>query len=81
MSCNVIFAGEGKGYLSAIIAIDDSLDPRNGLYALDENPKRLVTLNVAGSIELRKVKMSRCTSKLQHRHPGTFLLKQAFQWC
>ena len=24
------------------------------LYALDENPKRLVTLNVAGSIELRK---------------------------
>ena len=54
VSCNVIFAGEGKGYLSAIIAIDDSLDPRNGLYALDENPKRLVTLNVAGSIELRK---------------------------
>ncbi|XP_022800058.1 uncharacterized protein LOC111337931 isoform X2 [Stylophora pistillata] len=54
VSCNVIFEGEGQGNLSAIIAIDDALDSGNGLYALDENPRKLVTLNVAGSIKLRK---------------------------
>ncbi|KAJ7382440.1 hypothetical protein OS493_034877, partial [Desmophyllum pertusum] len=54
VSCNVIFNGGGKGNLSAVIAIDDVVDTGNGLYSLNENPKRVVTLNVAGSIRLTK---------------------------
>ena len=54
VSCNVIFTGGGQGSLSALIAIDTFIDTGNGLYSLNENPKRVVTLNVAGSIRLRK---------------------------
>lgn len=54
MFCNVIFVGEGKGYLLVIIVIDDLLDFRNGFYVLDENFKRLVIFNVVGFIEFRK---------------------------
>ena len=54
VSCNVIFKGGGKGNLSAVIAIDDLIDTGKGLYALNENPKSVVTLNVAGSIRLKK---------------------------
>ncbi|KAJ7318648.1 hypothetical protein OS493_037589 [Desmophyllum pertusum] len=54
VSCNVIFNGGGKGNLSAVIAIDDVVDTGNGLYSLNENPKRVVTLNVAGSVRLKK---------------------------
>ena len=53
MSCNVIFKGGGKGNLSVVIAIDDLIHTENGLYALNENPKRVVTLNVAGSMRLK----------------------------
>ncbi|KAJ7394203.1 Cadherin EGF LAG seven-pass G-type receptor 2 [Desmophyllum pertusum] len=53
VSCNVIFDGGGKGNLSAVIAIDDVIDTGNGLYSLNENPKRVVTLNVAGSMRLK----------------------------
>ena len=53
VSCNVIFKGGGKGNLSVVIAIDDLIDTGNGLYALNENPKPVVTLNVAGSIRLK----------------------------
>ena len=54
LSCNAIFNGEGKGNLSLIIAIDDNLDEGGGLFSLNENPNGDVTLNVAGSIKLRK---------------------------
>lgn len=64
MFCNVIFVGEGKGYLLVIIVIDDLLDFRNGFYVLDENFKRLVIFNVVGFIEFRKVKMFWCMLKL-----------------
>ena len=53
VSCNVIFKGGGTGNLSVVIAIDDLIDTGNGLYALNENPKPVVTLNVAGSIRLK----------------------------
>ena len=53
VSCNVIFKGGGKGNLSVVIAIDDLIDTGNGLYALNENPKPVVTLNVAGSMRLK----------------------------
>ena len=54
LSCNAIFNGQGKGNLSLIIAIDDNLDKGHGLFSLNENPNGDVTLNVAGSIKLRK---------------------------
>jgi hypothetical protein len=54
VSCNVIFEGGGKGNLSVVIAIDHIIDTGNGLYSLNENPKPVVTLNVAGSIRLKK---------------------------
>ncbi|XP_074616069.1 uncharacterized protein LOC141875640 isoform X2 [Acropora palmata] len=54
LSCNAIFNGQGKGNLSLIIAIDDNLDEGNGLFSLNESPNGDVTLNVAGSIKLRK---------------------------
>ena len=54
VSCNVIFKGGGKGNLSVVIAIDDLIDTGNGLFALNENPKPVVTLNVVGSIQLKK---------------------------
>ena len=54
LSCNAIFNGQGKGNLSLIVAIDDNLDEENGLFSLNENPNGDVTLNVAGSIKLRK---------------------------
>ena len=54
VSCNVIFKGYARGNLSVIIAIDDVIDTGNGLFSLNENPKRYTTLNVAGSIKLRK---------------------------
>ena len=54
LSCNAIFNGQGKGNLSLIVAIDDNLDEGNGLFSLNENPNGDVTLNVAGSIKLRK---------------------------
>ena len=54
LSCNAIFNGQGKGNLSLIIAIDDNLDEGSGLFSLNENPNGDVTLNVAGSIKLRK---------------------------
>ena len=54
VSCNVIFKGYARGNVSALIAIDDAIDTGNGLFSLNENPKRYVTLNVAGSIKLRK---------------------------
>ena len=54
VSCNVIFKGGGTGHLSVVIAIDGLIDIGNGLYALNENPKPVVTLNVAGSIRLKK---------------------------
>ena len=54
VSCNVILKGGGRGNLSVVIAIDDIIDTGNGLYSLNENPKRVVTLNVAGSIRLKK---------------------------
>ena len=54
LSCNAIFNGQGKGNLSLIIAIDDNLDEGGGLFSLNENPNGNVTLNVAGSIKLRK---------------------------
>ncbi|XP_015755007.1 PREDICTED: uncharacterized protein LOC107334576 isoform X2 [Acropora digitifera] len=54
LSCNAIFNGQGKGNLSLIIAIDDDLSEGHGLLSLNENPNRDVTLNVAGSIKLRK---------------------------
>ena len=54
LSCNAIFNGQGKGNLSLIIAIDDNLDEGGGLFSLNENPNGDVTLNVAGSIKLRK---------------------------
>ena len=40
------------GSLSVIIAIDDVIDTSNGLFSLNENPKRYSTLNVVGSIGL-----------------------------
>ncbi|XP_067044670.1 uncharacterized protein [Acropora muricata] len=54
LSCNAIYTGQGKGNLSLIIAIDDNLDEGNGLFSLNESPNGDVTLNVAGSIKLRK---------------------------
>ena len=54
LSCNAIFNGQGKGNLSLIVAIDYNLDEGNGLFSLNENPNGDVTLNVAGSIKLRK---------------------------
>ena len=54
VSCNVIFEGGGNGNLSVVIAIDDLIDTGNGLYALNESPKPVVTLNVAGSMRLQK---------------------------
>ncbi|XP_067044679.1 uncharacterized protein [Acropora muricata] len=54
LSCNAIYTGQGKGNLSLIIAIDDNLDEGNGLFSLNECPNGDVTLNVAGSIKLRK---------------------------
>ena len=54
LSSNAIFSGQGKGNLSLIIAIDDDLDEGDGLFSLNENPNGDVTLNVAGSIKLRK---------------------------
>ena len=54
VSCNVIFKGYARGNLSVIIAIDDVIDTGNGLFSLNENPKRYTTLNVAGSIKLIK---------------------------
>ncbi|XP_067053159.1 uncharacterized protein [Acropora muricata] len=54
LSCNAIFIGQGKGNLSLIIAIDDSLNEGSGLFSHNENPRGDVTLNVAGSIRLIK---------------------------
>ena len=54
LSCNVIFEGSPRGSLSVIIAIDDVIDTGNGLFSLNENPKRYSTLNVVGSISLTK---------------------------
>ena len=54
LSCNAIFNGHGKGNLSLIIAIDDSLNEGGGLFSHNENPSGDITLNVAGSIKLRK---------------------------
>lgn len=53
LSCNVILSGGGTGILAVIIAIDDVIDTENGLYSLNENPKTVVTLNVAGSTRLK----------------------------
>ena len=53
LSCNVILRGGGEGNLSVVMAIDDVIDTGNGLYSLNENPKPVVTLNVAGSIRLK----------------------------
>ena len=52
LSCNVIFEGSPRGSLSVIIAIDEVIDTSNGLFSLNENPKRYSTLNVVGSIGL-----------------------------
>lgn len=54
VSCNVIFKGPARGKLSVMIAIDDVIDTGGGLFSVNENPKQDVTLNVAGSIKLRK---------------------------
>lgn len=54
LSCNVIFKGGGKGNLSVLIAINGLIDTGNGLYTWNENPKPVVTLNVVGSIRLKK---------------------------
>lgn len=54
VSCNAIFNGYARGNLSVIITINDVIDTGNGLFSLNQNPKRDVTLNVAGSIKLRK---------------------------
>ena len=54
LSCNAIYTGQGKGNLSLIIAIDDNHGEGHGLFSLNENPNGDVTLNVAGSIKLRK---------------------------
>lgn len=53
LSCNVILSGGGTGILAVKIAIDDVIDTENGLYSLNENPKPVVTLNVAGSMRLK----------------------------
>ena len=73
LSCNAIFNGQGKGNLSLIIAIDDNLNEGNGLFSLNESPNGDVTLNVAGSIKLRKnqnVSVYVATTEQSH---GTFL--------
>ena len=54
VSCNAIFKGPARGKLSVMIAIDDVIDTGGGLFSFNENPKRHVTLNVAGTIKLRK---------------------------
>ena len=54
LSCNVIFNGYPRGNLSVIIAINDVIDTGGGLFSQNENPKRYITLNVAGSIRLKK---------------------------
>ena len=54
VSCNVIMNGNESASLEALIAVDQVVDPRNGLYSYDGNVTNHVTLNVAGALKLRK---------------------------
>ena len=78
VSCNVIMKGIAYGSLEALIAVDQIVDPRNGLYYHDGNVKGNVTLNVMGSLKLRKSQNVSVFVRVEQSAPWTVRTETSF---